>query len=86
MNAPTSKITAQGQTSVPADIRKRLGVGPGSTLEWVEEDGKVFVKRAGGVTFDEIHKMLFPDGPPKYIADPRGAGVRAYVRKKYGRD
>lgn len=85
MNAPKSKITAQGQISVPADIRKKLGVGPGSTLEWVEEGGKIIVKRAGTVTFEDIHKMLFPNGPPKYVANPRDAGVSAYVRKKYGR-
>jgi AbrB family looped-hinge helix DNA binding protein len=31
-----SRITAQGQISVPAAIRQKLGVGPGSTLEWDE--------------------------------------------------
>ena len=30
MSDATSRITAQGQTSVPAEIRRRLGVGPGS--------------------------------------------------------
>lgn len=85
MNAPKSKITAQGQISVPADVRKKLGVGPGSTLEWVEESGKIFVKRAGEVTFEDIHKALFPNGPPKYVANPRKAGIEAHVRNKYGR-
>jgi AbrB family looped-hinge helix DNA binding protein len=32
-----SKITAQGQISVPADVRRKLGLGPGSILEWQEE-------------------------------------------------
>jgi AbrB family looped-hinge helix DNA binding protein len=82
---PNSKITAQGQISVPADIRKKLGVGPGSILEWVEEDGRIIVKRASGVSFEDIHKTLFPKGPPSYVADPRKAGIDAHVRKKYGR-
>jgi AbrB family looped-hinge helix DNA binding protein len=34
-----SKVTAQGQISVPAEVRKKLGIGPGSILEW-EEDGE----------------------------------------------
>lgn len=85
MNALKSKITAQGQISVPADIRKKLGVGPGSTLEWVEENGKIVVKRAGGATWDDVHKAAFPNGPPKYVADPRKEGVTAYVRRRYGR-
>jgi bifunctional DNA-binding transcriptional regulator/antitoxin component of YhaV-PrlF toxin-antitoxin module len=29
-----SKLTAQGQISVPAKVRRRLGVGPVSVLEW----------------------------------------------------
>jgi AbrB family looped-hinge helix DNA binding protein len=33
-----SKVTAQGQISIPAGIRKRLGIAPGSILEW-DEDG-----------------------------------------------
>jgi bifunctional DNA-binding transcriptional regulator/antitoxin component of YhaV-PrlF toxin-antitoxin module len=28
----------QGQISVPVEIRRKLGVGPGSVLEW-EQDG-----------------------------------------------
>ncbi|MGE0799175.1 MAG: AbrB/MazE/SpoVT family DNA-binding domain-containing protein [Lautropia sp.] len=31
-----SKLTAQEQVSIPAEVRKRLGVGPGSVLEWDE--------------------------------------------------
>ena len=85
MNVPKSKITAQGQISVPADIRRKLGVGPGSTLEWTEEGGKIVVKRAGGCTLEDIHKAAFPNGPPQYIADPRKEGIEAYARKRYGR-
>jgi antitoxin PrlF len=60
-----SKVTAQGQISVPAAVRKKLGVRPGSVLEWDEEDGKIVVRRVGKCTFEDIHKVLFPDGPPK---------------------
>lgn len=63
-----SKLTAQGQISVPADIRKRLGVGPGSVLEWDEEDGKIVVRRAGKYTSEDIRRALFPDGPPKRLS------------------
>jgi len=34
MAVAQSKLTAQGQISVPAVIRKKLGLGPGSVLEW----------------------------------------------------
>src|SRR5580692_5638103 len=35
-----SKVTAQGQISVPMDVRRKLGVGPGSVLEWDEDGGR----------------------------------------------
>jgi AbrB family looped-hinge helix DNA binding protein len=36
-----SRLTAQGQISVPAAVRRKLGVGPASTLEWHEEGEKI---------------------------------------------
>jgi AbrB family looped-hinge helix DNA binding protein len=63
-----SKVTSQGQISVPADVRKKHGVGPGSILEWVEEGDKIVVRRKGTYTSEDIHKVLFPDGPPKRIS------------------
>jgi AbrB family looped-hinge helix DNA binding protein len=63
-----SKITAQGQISVPADVRKRLGVGPGSILEWEEEGGKIVVKKAGKYSSRDIRNKLFPHGPPKKLS------------------
>ena len=46
-----SKVTAQGQISVPVDVRRKLGIGPGSILEWEEEGGKMVVRRAGRFSF-----------------------------------
>jgi AbrB family looped-hinge helix DNA binding protein len=42
-----SKVTAQGQIAVPAEVRRKLGVGPGSVLEWDEDGEKIIVRRAG---------------------------------------
>lgn len=85
MNAPKSKITAQGQISVPADIRKKLGVGPGSTLEWIEEDGKIVIKRAGGSTWEDVHKAAFPKGRPSGPPVDVKKAIRTYIRKKHAR-
>jgi AbrB family looped-hinge helix DNA binding protein len=45
-----SKVTAQGQTSVPAKICQRLGVGPGSVLEWDDDRDRIVVRKAGRYT------------------------------------
>jgi antitoxin PrlF len=80
-----SRLTAQGQISVPAEVRKKLGVGPGSVLEWDEQNDQVVVRRAGRYTSEDVHRALFPeegaqDGP----ADVKDA-IRKYIRKRHAR-
>ena len=86
MSIAKSKITAQGQISVPAEVRKKLGVGPGSVLEWDEEDDQVVVRRAGRYTFADVHRVLFTEAPmsPGPTAEIKD-GIRAYMRKRYAR-
>ncbi len=84
MSNPQSKITAQGQISVPAEVRRKLGVGPGSVLEWVEDDGAYRLKRVGKYSWADIHRALFPDGPPSPPIDTKEA-IRKYIRKKHAR-
>lgn len=81
-----SRLTAQGQISVPAEIRRKLGVGPGSVLEWHEEGEKIVVRRAGKYDWDDMHKALFPAGPPprRSLAELK-EGIREYMRKKHAR-
>jgi AbrB family looped-hinge helix DNA binding protein len=82
-----SKVTAQGQTSVPAEVRKKLGIGPGSVLEWHEQDGSVVVRRAGRFSSSEIHAALFPKGAPKGKSVPEvKAGIRAAIRRRHARN
>jgi AbrB family looped-hinge helix DNA binding protein len=82
-----STLTAQGQISVPAKIRKKLGLAPGSVLEWDEkDDGQIVVRRAGKYTTLEIHRALFPDGPPKRrTLEELNEGKRQYIRERYAR-
>ena len=65
MTLARSKITAQGQISVPAEVRRKLGLGPGSVLEWNEEGEKIVVRRSARYNWEDVHRALFPDGPPK---------------------
>jgi len=82
-----SKITAQGQISVPAKIRRRLGVGPGSLLEWEEKGRDIVVRRSGRFTLEDTHAALFPDGPPqpRALADLKGGIRKDLVKRHAGR-
>ena len=78
-----SKVTAQGQILVPVDVRRKLGVGPGSILEWDEENGKIIVRRSAGFSWEDIHRALFPQGPPKTrTIDEMKDGIRQHARNR----
>jgi AbrB family looped-hinge helix DNA binding protein len=82
-----SKLTAQGQISVPAEVRKKLGIAPGSVIEWHERDGEVVVRRAGRFSSLEMHQALFPGGAPdaKSVPDVKAA-IRRHIRQRHARD
>jgi len=85
MTIAHSKLTAQGQISVPAEVRRRLGIGPGSILEWDEDDEQIVVRRAGRYTSEDVHRALFPQPPqPRTIAELK-EGVRRYMKGRYAR-
>ena len=81
-----SKVTSQGQISIPAEVRRKLGIGPGSVLEWEEEEGKVVVRRVGRFSSEELHAAVFPDRAPKTrtLAELR-AGIRRHAKAKHAR-
>jgi antitoxin PrlF len=86
MSIARSKLTSQGQISVPAEVRRKLGLSPGSVIEWVEEDGSMVVRPAAEYSWDEIRKALFPDGPPATVPlDAMKEGIRKAVRKRHAR-
>jgi AbrB family looped-hinge helix DNA binding protein len=80
-----SKLTAQGQISVPSEIRRRLGVGPGSILEWEEEGERIVVRRAGRYTSEDVHRALFDEPPVPHTLEDLKAGVRRYVKGRHAR-
>ena len=41
-----STITAKHQTTVPKEVREKLGTGPGDVLHWEVEDGEARVRPA----------------------------------------
>ena len=79
-----SKVTAQGQISVPAEIRKKLGIDPGSVLEWDEQSGEGIVRKAGRHTSLEVHAALFGGTKPKSRVNVKEA-IKKRIRSRYAR-
>jgi antitoxin PrlF len=86
MKIAQSRVTAQGQVSVPAEVRRRLGLAPGSVLEWNDEGTEIVVRRARRFTSDDIHHALFPAGKPKArsLADFE-EGIRDHMKARHAR-
>ncbi len=86
-----TRMTTQGQISIPLDLRERLGIRPGSTVEWTAEGDRLIGHRLGNKTFDDVRRSLGLDQRP--MRPPRTLGekndviarmVQAKVRR--GRD
>ena len=78
-----SKVTAQGQVSVPAKVRQRLGVGPGSVLEWEDDGDRVIVRKAGRYSSEDIHRALFSKTPSRRTLEDLKAGIRKHIKKRH---
>jgi len=85
MKLAQSRVTAQGQVSVPAEVRKRLGIAAGSAIEWDAEGERVVVRRVGRHTSADIHRSLFPEAPRPRSLDELKEGIRAHVRERHAR-
>ena len=71
---------------MPAGVRKALGVGPGSILEWDQEGDTVVLRRVGKYTFEEVHRALFGDKKvEKKSLRELKEGIRTYVRTRHAR-
>ncbi|MBI5545618.1 MAG: AbrB/MazE/SpoVT family DNA-binding domain-containing protein [Deltaproteobacteria bacterium] len=85
MTIARSKVTAQGQISVPAEVRRKLGIGPGSVLEWDDEDDKIVVRRAGRFSSEDIHRALFATPPTRRSLDDLKEGIRRHIARRHAR-
>lgn len=40
------RVTSKGQVTIPQEIRERLGIAPNSEVDFVEDEGRVYLRRA----------------------------------------
>ena len=67
---------------MPAKVRQKLGLGPGSVLEWDDDGEKVVLRRIGRYTSEDVHRRVFPTPPkPRTLAELK-EGVRRYIKRR----
>lgn len=85
MAATESKITSQGQVSIPARVRRKLGLTPGSKIVWFERGEEVIVRRASTYSSLDIHKAVFGSPPIRKSLAALEEGIRSHVRRTHAR-
>jgi AbrB family looped-hinge helix DNA binding protein len=55
---PTT-VTIKGQVTIPKAVRERLGIGPGSSVEFrLDEEGRVFLVKCDGTAIKSRFETL----------------------------
>ena len=88
MQKMQTKLTSQGQVSVPAPVRNFLHLIPGSVLVWTQEGDRIVVERAKRHSTMEVHQALFAEGPTprpgltKTLVELK-QGIREHMRRRH---
>jgi antitoxin PrlF len=56
MKSMKARVAERGQVTIPKRLRERLGVKPGTVLEFSEDHGKLIAVKAGGI--DPVGEVL----------------------------
>ena len=68
-----STVTSKGQTTVPREVRERIGAVPGTRLVWhVMPNGSLIVRAKTGSLLDLAGSLKAPDGKRVAIEDMNG--------------
>lgn len=83
MNLAQSKITAQGQVSIPVSVMRQFGLAPGEVITWGMLEGHLVIEKAGLYSLADVQSALnLPKGLPKTDEELR-AGIQARTRDKH---
>lgn len=80
-----AKVTSKGQITLPAELRAKLGLFPGSRVHFEEQaDGSFLIRRKTG-DVRELRGIVKHNGPPASIEEMNGAigkAVSEHVLKR----
>ena len=84
MQKVQTKLTSQGQVSVPAAVRSFLHLMPGSVLVWSQDGDRIVVDRAKRHSTAEVHQALFADQPPAGVPAKSLAELKQGLKQGIG--
>jgi bifunctional DNA-binding transcriptional regulator/antitoxin component of YhaV-PrlF toxin-antitoxin module len=83
MGIAQSRITAQGQVSIPVAVMRQFGLAPGEVIDWEAVEGRLVIQKAGQYSMEDVREALrIPPGVHKSGQEIRD-GIRARMRAKH---
>jgi bifunctional DNA-binding transcriptional regulator/antitoxin component of YhaV-PrlF toxin-antitoxin module len=83
MSLAQSKITAQGQVSIPVSVMRQFGLAPGEVITWDTLEGRLVIEKAGLYSLADVQLALnLPKGLHKTDEEIR-EGIRVRIRTKH---
>jgi AbrB family looped-hinge helix DNA binding protein len=76
-----AKVTSKGQITLPAGLRAKLNLVPGSRVDFEERSDGSFVIRRKTRDIGELYGILKYDGPPVSIEDMNKAIAEAAAER-----
>lgn len=64
-----ARITSKGQITIPKPVREQLKLEEGDRVVFVEEDGKMVVKKAALVAFEDFADSISEEAKEKGITE-----------------
>ncbi|MFN8011205.1 MAG: AbrB/MazE/SpoVT family DNA-binding domain-containing protein [Holophagaceae bacterium] len=85
-----SRLTSKEQLSLPAAIRKLLGIRAGDELLWMkDEDGRLVVESARTYTLADIRASVAAEGPlhpgSPVTVEGMKAGIAEHLKARHGK-
>jgi AbrB family looped-hinge helix DNA binding protein len=73
------RVTEKGQVTIPKNVRRKLGIGPGSEVDFVERDSVVVLEKREAST--EQREQTFEEWAARVAGtfDTMGMDGKAYV-------
>lgn len=80
---PKAKVTSKGQITIPKEIRDKMNLNPGDTLNFkVSEEGeiKIFPQKK---PIERLRGILHRPGQKAISIEAMNEGIKEYLAKKY---
>lgn len=61
MEMSIAKVTSQGQITIPADIRRLLGIQPGDKVMFIQNGDRVMMANATMEAFEQMRAAFAPE-------------------------